>query len=110
MGKTAIVTGASRGIGRSIAKRLATDGFSVVVNYVGSSKEAEEVVNEIKSTSGSAVAISCDISQAKDVVQLFEQGSAGIWSNSSGRKQCGYYAAVADRKQRCGDLRQGDCH
>ena len=75
MARTAIVTGASRGIGRSIAKRLATDGFSVVVNYAGNAKEAEEAVSEIKSAGGSAVAIAGDISQAIDVSKLFEKSA-----------------------------------
>ena len=47
MAKTAVVTGASRGIGRVIAKRLAKDGFAVVVNYAGNASKAQEVVNEI---------------------------------------------------------------
>ena len=76
--KTAIVTGASRGIGRSIAKRLATDGFSVVVNYAGNVKEAEAAVNEIKSAGGNAVAISGDISQAADVAALFEKSAQAL--------------------------------
>lgn len=71
MAKTAIVTGASRGIGRSIAKRLATDGFSVVVNYAGNAKQAEEAVSEIKAAGGNALAISGDISNATDVSELF---------------------------------------
>jgi 3-oxoacyl-[acyl-carrier protein] reductase len=75
MAKTAIVTGASRGIGRSIAKRLATDGLSVVVNYAGNAKEAEEAVNEIKSAGGNAAAIAGDISQLIDVSELFEKSA-----------------------------------
>ena len=71
MAKTAIVTWASRGIGRNIAKRLAADGFSVVVNYAGNAKEAEEAVHGIKSAGGNAIAIPGDISQANDVGQLF---------------------------------------
>jgi 3-oxoacyl-[acyl-carrier protein] reductase len=71
MGKTAIITGASRGIGRSIAKRLAADGFSVVINYVGNAKQADEAVNEIKAAGGNALAIPGDISSATDVSDLF---------------------------------------
>jgi len=75
MNKTAIVTGASRGIGRSIAKRLATDGFSVIVNYSGNAKDADKAVNEIKSAGGHAVAVSGDISQANDVSELFAKAA-----------------------------------
>ena len=73
MAKIAIVTGASRGIGRSIAKRLAADGFAVVVNYAGSSDQAHEVVNEIRSADGEASAIKADVSNPEDVRQLFEE-------------------------------------
>jgi 3-oxoacyl-[acyl-carrier protein] reductase len=75
MAKTAIITGASRGIGRSIAKRLAADGFSVVVNYAGNTKDAEETVSEIKSSGGHAVAIRGDVSQANDVAELFAKAA-----------------------------------
>jgi 3-oxoacyl-[acyl-carrier protein] reductase len=73
MAKTAIVTGGSRGIGRSIAKRLATDGFSVVVNYAGNVAQAEEAVSEIKAAGGNALAVAGDVSQAIDVRDLFEK-------------------------------------
>jgi 3-oxoacyl-[acyl-carrier protein] reductase len=73
MAKTAIVTGASRGIGRSIAKRLAADGFSVAVNYAGDPKPAEKVVSEIKTDGGIALAIPGDISQVDDVSGLFAE-------------------------------------
>src|SRR5258706_6345396 len=71
MANTAIVTGGSRGNGRSIVRRLASDGFSVVVNYAGSVKDAEDTVSEIKSAGGNAVAIRGDVSQANDVTELF---------------------------------------
>jgi len=78
MAKTAIVTGASRGIGRSIAKRLARDGFSVAVNYAGNTAHAEEVVREIKAAGGNALAISGDISNPTDVRDLFEKAAQGF--------------------------------
>ena len=68
MKKSAIVTGASRGIGRAVAKRLAKDGFAVVVNYVSNAAEAEEAVAEIKKNGGEAVAIKADVGNPADVV------------------------------------------
>jgi 3-oxoacyl-[acyl-carrier protein] reductase len=73
MNKAAIVTGASRGIGRSIAKRLAADGFSIVVNYAGNSGMADEVVGEITAANGKAIAVQGDVSKVLDVEQLFKR-------------------------------------
>jgi 3-oxoacyl-[acyl-carrier protein] reductase len=89
MKKSAIVTGASRGIGRAVAKRLAKDGFAVVVNYVSNAAEAEEAVAEIKKNGGDAVAIKADVGNPADVEQLFAQtlkkfGSVDVVVNNSG--------------------------
>src|ERR1700675_1074689 len=73
MRKVAIVTGASRGIGHTIALRLAADGFGVAVNYAGNAANAEEVVNEITRAGGRALAIQADVANPEDVKQLFEK-------------------------------------
>ncbi len=73
MAKIAIVTGASRGIGRSIAKRLAADGFAVIVNYAGNKVAAQEVVDEIRKADGEALAIKADVANAEEVRQLFDK-------------------------------------
>ena len=70
--KAAIVTGGSRGIGRAIAKRLAKDGFGVVVNYAGNVGKAQETVDEIEQAAGKAVAIQGDIANPQEVLALFE--------------------------------------
>lgn len=70
-GKVALVTGASRGIGRAIALRLARDGAAVVVNYAGSAGAAQAVVSEIESAGGRAVAVQADVSRVADVERLF---------------------------------------
>jgi len=69
--RTAIVTGASRGIGRAIALRLATDGFKVVVNYSGNAAKADEVVAAIHAAGGQALAIQADVAKVEDVQRLF---------------------------------------
>ena len=73
MAKTAIVTGASGGIGGAIAKRLAKDGFPVIAHYSGDSEQAEKVVAEIKQAGGRAVILAADISKPEEVKQLFLQ-------------------------------------
>ena len=70
--KIAIVTGASGGIGRAIATRLAQDGFSVVLGYSGSADKAEQAVAEIKSAGGQAIAMKADLNNPDEVAKLFE--------------------------------------
>jgi 3-oxoacyl-[acyl-carrier protein] reductase len=70
--KSAIITGASRGIGSAIAERLAKDGFSVVVNYSGSEGEASAVARKINASGGRAIAVQADVSKPGDVVRLFD--------------------------------------
>ena len=71
IGKIAIVTGASRGIGRAIAERLAQDGASIVVNYAQRPDQAKEVVSVIEAQGGKAIAVQSDISQIADIRRLF---------------------------------------
>jgi 3-oxoacyl-[acyl-carrier protein] reductase len=72
-GKVAIVTGASRGIGRATAERLARDGASVVVNYAKSAGEALEVVEAITARGGTARAVAADVGRSNDVTRLFHE-------------------------------------
>lgn len=69
--KVALITGAATGIGRAIAIRLAKDGITVAVNYIGNPKPAEEVVDEIVSAGGNAKAFSADVSSVSEIIKLF---------------------------------------
>lgn len=87
--KIAIVTGASKGIGATVAKTLAGAGASVVVNYAGSKDAAEQVVSDITAGGGTAVAIQGDVSKPGDVKNLFAQtisrfGRVDILVNNAG--------------------------
>jgi 3-oxoacyl-[acyl-carrier protein] reductase len=87
--RVALVTGSSRGIGRAIALRLARDGAAVAVNYRERRDQAEEVVEAIKRSGGSAVAIAGDVGKAEDCARLVETarrtlGSIDILVNNAG--------------------------
>jgi 3-oxoacyl-[acyl-carrier protein] reductase len=87
--KVALVTGASRGIGRSIATTLAGAGALVVINYKSNATAAEEVVRAISAAEGQAAAIQADISEAAEVERLFKElldryGKIDILVNNAG--------------------------
>jgi 3-oxoacyl-[acyl-carrier protein] reductase len=87
--KVAIVTGASGGIGRVIALRLAREGFAVVASYAGNPAKAEEAVGEIEAAGGQALAIAADVARADEVDRLFKDsrdalGRVDVVVNSAG--------------------------
>jgi 3-oxoacyl-[acyl-carrier protein] reductase len=88
-GKVAIVTGASKGIGAGIAKQLAAEGATVVVNYASSKQGADAVVKEITAKGGKSIAIQADIAKQTDIERLFAEtkkqfGKLDILVNNAG--------------------------
>jgi 3-oxoacyl-[acyl-carrier protein] reductase len=87
--KVAIVTGASKGIGASIAKYFAAEGAKVVVNYASSKEGADKVVKVITDNGGTAIPVQADVSKEADVLRLFEEtkkafGALDILVNNAG--------------------------
>src|SRR5258705_2286188 len=72
--KSAIITGASGGIGGSIAKRLAKDGFAVLVNYAGKAAPAQALVAAIKTAGGQGIAVQGDVANSAAVEQRLKRG------------------------------------
>lgn len=90
--KVAVITGASKGIGASIAKHFAADGAKVVVNYASSKEAADKVVKTITDNGGIAISVQGDISKEADVIRLFEEtkkafGTLDILVNNAAHQQ-----------------------
>ncbi|HVI30294.1 glucose 1-dehydrogenase [Hansschlegelia sp.] len=104
-GKTAIVTGASKGIGAGIAKVLGAAGAAVVVNYASDKAGAEKVVAEITAKGGRAVAVHADMSKAADVRRLFDEtakafGELDVLVNNAGVYQFAALEEVTEEQYR----------
>ena len=75
-GKIALVTGASRGLGKGIALAMAEQGADVAVNYVSSAAKAEEVASQIRSMGRRAVTVKCDVAKQDEVLAMFDKVEA----------------------------------
>ncbi len=87
--KVALITGASRGIGRATAVRFAKEGAKIIINYFSSESQAKKLVEEIKKIGSDAIAIKCDVSQEKEVKEMFGQalkkfGKIDVLVNNAG--------------------------
>jgi 3-oxoacyl-[acyl-carrier protein] reductase len=98
MNRTAIVTGASRGIGAAVAQRLTRDGFNVIINFAGNAAEADTLVGTIKKAGGNALAVQADVSDPAAVRSMFDKaesvyGGIDVLVNNAGIMQL---KAIAD--------------
>ena len=82
-GKVAIVTGASKGIGASIAKHLAAAGAAVVVNYSSSKEGADKVVADIAAAGGKAIAVQANVAKKTEIERLFAESKKALASSTS---------------------------
>ena len=77
-GKTAVVTGASKGIGAGIARAFAEEGANVVVNYARGKDDAEKVAADIQSSGGKSITVQADVSKKSDVDKLFAEATKSL--------------------------------
>lgn len=99
--RVALVTGASRGIGRAIALRLAEDGCFVIINYRGAKEKAEEVKTEIESRGGEAAVYACDVANFEACGSMFQEviktyGRMDVLVNNAGIVKDGLLMAMKE--------------